>query len=227
MELGCHLVHELGFGDSVNTLGRWMAHHVAELIDTAKNGKTEDERLRSREQATEIILELWKHRASLPSNAWPLAPYKDVLRVIDLMGHGRESFFRLPYDTNKEKDWLAARIFEQLTRLITTVLLMHFHAKKKPIDLNTSAVKALDASERKILEYLRQLVTFFSDDSRASERMQEEDHGTAKLHLEETAIELIDEIRGDLTELQKMLGNDIHSNSDSSLGVSTEETPTP
>ena len=227
MELGCHLVHELGFGDSVDTLGRWMAHHVAELIDTAKNGKTEDKRLRSREQATEIILELWKHRASLPGNAWPLAPYKDVLRVIDLMGHGRESFFHLAYDTNKDKDWLAARIFEQLTRLITTVLLMHFHAKKKPIDLNTSAVKALDASERKILEYLRQLVTFFSDDSRASERMQGEDHGTAKLHLEETAIELIDEIRGDLTELQNMLGNDMHSNSDFSLGASTEETPAP
>jgi hypothetical protein len=33
-------VRELGFEDGVDTLGRWMAHHLAELIDKAENGAT-------------------------------------------------------------------------------------------------------------------------------------------------------------------------------------------
>ena len=43
-ELGQHLVRELGFEDRGETLGRWMAHHLAELLDQAENAKTAAER---------------------------------------------------------------------------------------------------------------------------------------------------------------------------------------
>ena len=58
LELGRHLVRELGFEDGVDTLGRWMSHHVAELIDKAENGVTAAERVRARKLATETILKL-------------------------------------------------------------------------------------------------------------------------------------------------------------------------
>ena len=83
LALGRHLVRELGFDDQRDTLGRWMAHHLAELINKAENGATGTERVRARKNATETILKIWEHRASLPGNAYPLAPYKDILKVLD------------------------------------------------------------------------------------------------------------------------------------------------
>lgn len=67
--LGRHLVRELRFEDGVDTLGRWMAHHLAELIDEAESGSTPAERLRARKSATETILKIWEHRASLPGRS--------------------------------------------------------------------------------------------------------------------------------------------------------------
>jgi hypothetical protein len=60
--LGRHLVRELGFEDGVDTLGRWMAHHLAELIDKAENGVCATERVEARKSATETILKVWEHR---------------------------------------------------------------------------------------------------------------------------------------------------------------------
>jgi hypothetical protein len=80
LELGRHLVRELGFDDQRDTLGRWMAHHLAELINKAENGATGTERVRARKNATETILKIWEHRASLPGNAYPLAPYSEGCR---------------------------------------------------------------------------------------------------------------------------------------------------
>jgi hypothetical protein len=34
--LGERIVEEFGLGDSADTLGRWMAHRVAELMDRAE-----------------------------------------------------------------------------------------------------------------------------------------------------------------------------------------------
>jgi hypothetical protein len=58
LELGQHLVHELGIENRFDTLGRWMAHHLAELIDRAENGATKAERLDSRKNAEETILKI-------------------------------------------------------------------------------------------------------------------------------------------------------------------------
>ena len=67
-------MRELGFEDRVDTLGRWMAHHLAELIDTAESGVTATERLKARKSATETILKIWEHpgittRQSVPARA--------------------------------------------------------------------------------------------------------------------------------------------------------------
>ena len=37
VQLGKKLVEELALNNSVDTLGRWMAHHIAELIYDAEN----------------------------------------------------------------------------------------------------------------------------------------------------------------------------------------------
>jgi hypothetical protein len=124
LELGQHLVRELGFDDQRDTLGRWMAHHLAELIDKAENGATATDRLRARKNATETTLKIWKRRASLPGNAYPLAPYKDILKVLDRLRPADNTFRYFGPPAETKRDRLAADLFDSLSRLIIALLLM-------------------------------------------------------------------------------------------------------
>ena len=100
--LGQHLVRELGFEDSVDTLGRWMAHHVAELMDKAKNGPTKTERLTGGKDAVATILKIWKHRAFLPGVSYPLAKYPIPYRYL-APGVGSKSPVRVRVSRRTER----------------------------------------------------------------------------------------------------------------------------
>src|SRR5258705_10014373 len=78
--LGRHLVRELNLDDGIDTLAKWMAHHVAELIKDAETAPSGEKRSRASKRATETILKIWEHRELLPSYAYPLARYNEVLR---------------------------------------------------------------------------------------------------------------------------------------------------
>ena len=69
--LGRHLVRELGLKDRGDTLGLWMAHHIAQLIKAAEKEKSPVKRKRAEKEATKTILKVWEHRESLPSYALP------------------------------------------------------------------------------------------------------------------------------------------------------------
>jgi len=79
--LGKKLVAELGLGDSVDTLGRWMAHHIAELVQEAE-GATGDDRLAKQAQLRDAILALWAHRFELPTGKRPFGEFEPILRAL-------------------------------------------------------------------------------------------------------------------------------------------------
>ncbi|MCL1474887.1 hypothetical protein [Argonema antarcticum] len=54
---------ELDLEDSVDTLGRWMAHRIAELMEQAEQAPTEAEREAAKRECTDIIIRLWEHMA--------------------------------------------------------------------------------------------------------------------------------------------------------------------
>jgi hypothetical protein len=86
VELGERLVQELGLDDSNDTLGRWMAHYIAEQISKAAsaNGAT---RRALQQECFHSILELWKHRSTLPAGRRPLREWEalfDTLSTLDL-----------------------------------------------------------------------------------------------------------------------------------------------
>lgn len=64
MKLGQRIVQELGFADRVDTLGRWMAHRVAELMERAEQAKEGSEREAARRECVDLIMRLWAHRAN-------------------------------------------------------------------------------------------------------------------------------------------------------------------
>ena len=79
LALGTHLVNELGLSDSTDTLGRWLAHHLAELISEADSASGPKSRREASRRATDTILKLWAHRRDLPGAATPLAPFREIL----------------------------------------------------------------------------------------------------------------------------------------------------
>jgi hypothetical protein len=77
--LGQRLVKKLGLDDSVDTLGRWMAHRVAELMQQAEQAETLAEQESAKQECSELILRIWERRAVLPYGR-PLAEVAEFLR---------------------------------------------------------------------------------------------------------------------------------------------------
>ena len=88
--LGRKLVDELDEGPRPDTLGRWMAHYVAELIDAAENAPQE-ELAASRRKCFETILELWSHRSDLPPGRRPFEDLEPIGRALESLDPGNET----------------------------------------------------------------------------------------------------------------------------------------
>lgn len=68
LKLGRNLVRQLGLVRETDTLARWMAHHVAELIHDAETAQG-DSAQGARLACQDAIIALWAHRAGLPGRA--------------------------------------------------------------------------------------------------------------------------------------------------------------
>lgn len=106
--LGKKIVAELDLDNSVDTLGRWMAHHIAELIHNVENS-TEANNLAQQTLLREAVLSLWAHRFELPRSIRPLGNLEKVLRVIETLDPESNSsrYFsttRAPEDENIESE---------------------------------------------------------------------------------------------------------------------------
>jgi hypothetical protein len=150
LELGQHLVRELDLDDGTDTLGRWMAHHLADLIEKAKGSATAAERERYRKVATDVILKLWSRRDSLPGRAYPLAPFGNVLRTLDLLQpEGNPWRFARGKDETRER--LARHVFDYSSRLFVALLLIDLPSWVLTQRSPSVAVNALSVREQRVL----------------------------------------------------------------------------
>ena len=81
LALGKKLVDELGLDQSVDTLGRWMAHYIAEKMEDAE-AATGGARDRKMSECSDAILKLWAHRSELPNGQRPLEEFESIFRVL-------------------------------------------------------------------------------------------------------------------------------------------------
>lgn len=97
LELGKRLVDELGLDNSVDTLSRWMAHYIAELIHDIECAAPEVDPSKQ-ERCASAILELWRHRAALPSGTRPFEDVEPILRALESLDPCEETprYFRHP-----------------------------------------------------------------------------------------------------------------------------------
>lgn len=83
--LGHHLATELGFSDSCDTLGKWMSHHLAEMMDRVEREENTEKKEKYQQQTAELILKIWEHRSSLSGHAYPLARFKGILDSLSIL----------------------------------------------------------------------------------------------------------------------------------------------
>lgn len=204
MGLGKHLVRELEFEDGVDTLGRWMAHYLAELIHEAENGTTAAKRSRASQKATETILKIWEHRLSLPGEAYPLAPYKDVVKVLERLRPNDNPYRFIGYSQEEKKDRLASILFDHLTRLILTLLLMKTSSWEQGKRIDDAAIEALSDDEKRVWFAIHEWGSIFAPPSKKTSRKgkNKEAGNVSKINLNEAAVRWIDSITATLAELR-------------------------
>lgn len=97
LDLGKKLVDEFGVDKGVDTLGRWMAHYIAELILDAESAAPED-KASKQERCASAILDLWQHRAEFPNGTRPFEDAEPILRALESLDPCDETprYFRGP-----------------------------------------------------------------------------------------------------------------------------------
>lgn len=206
--LGAHLVRELGLRDSTDTMGRWLAHHLAERMKEAANRRNSvARRVKAQKQAADLILKIWERRAVLLGNAYPLAPYKQILKVLSLLRpdvnpwHQRSE---TPYQS------LAAGIYDRLCRLVIGLLLVDGapHLRRRTRKRNES-LEFLATEERKILKELERWLEAVDGRESAATHKSELRHIDVHVPLQKITESVIKQ----LSELQQRLTEDTAADS--------------
>ncbi len=108
LKLGKTLISELNLDYTANTLARWMAHYIAELIQKIETSKSEEEKKQLKKECCELILELWSKRERVPIKK-PTERLKPIISVLELLKENEHPFipFILPSNSKniKSKTW--------------------------------------------------------------------------------------------------------------------------
>lgn len=125
--LGKKLVAELELADSVDTLGRWMAHYVAGLMHGIES-ETGADRLARQTELRDAVLALWEHRFELPNGTRPFRDFEPILRALESLDPESTSFryflsSQTPDDESSESEearqWLElAKSIDRVSRML-------------------------------------------------------------------------------------------------------------
>ncbi len=162
LALGDRLVHELGLSNSVDTAGRWMAHHLADLMIQARDPDASNHE-RARDEAAGLILKLWSRREVLPGNAYPLKELGKALSVLRLLEFESSPFSR---SAQSQFDRLIAEAFDGLRKIIAHGILLTYVNPIEPVgDEVTSPF--LTEEERRVVGALNDWTAHFSNARRS------------------------------------------------------------
>jgi hypothetical protein len=111
IELGKLLVKELELENSVDTLGRWMAHYIAEKIIATKNAEG-IEKSTIETECAKAILNLWNHRWKIQNRHQPLKNFSRLLELLRQIDPTTFDPYYYQFAAKKKKEetnvWLTA-----------------------------------------------------------------------------------------------------------------------
>lgn len=218
----------------MDTLGRWMAHYIADLIVRAENA-TDKEKSLAEKNCFEAIMALWKHRAELPNGNRPFENLEPVIRAIESLDPDNETprYFRSvrrPNDEEMEQSeadsWLAmVDGLDYSAKVLIGYCLSE--AARAAIDKSMEWVKLADAAEAEyaipeiVIRFVSSNTDFGKDlDPDADIRQRLED----RVKRLEGFIELAESVASDLKAQLKSL---LSLEEDDDITVEAPSTPKP
>ncbi|NOH77906.1 hypothetical protein F0247_23095 [Vibrio crassostreae] len=148
--LGHHLATELGFSDNCDTLGKWMSHYLAEMMERAEHEENPEEKEKYQQQVVDLIIKLWGHRRNLGGNAYPLDRFRSIIDSLSILSPEANVWERNKLGTFES---LAADTFSMLVDLYRTLHFVEFSSLKS---LRNSQVppSVLTVEEQEIYDFL-------------------------------------------------------------------------
>ena len=196
LELGRHLVAELKLEDGRNTLGKWLAHHLAELIAETERSQDRKGRKEASDRAVETILRIWDHRANLPGNANPIAPYRNILQVLSELNPAPDN-----WATFHGRHRLA-NLYRRFPRLVRALLIQDLPQTGKGSRAAREIVrKFLEPDERSLLVRIEFLGISEKSAKNAAASPEGQNPFTK---VQQVANKLIDETIADLEALRQL-----------------------
>lgn len=172
MELGRFLVSEALGPRSNDTLSRWLLHAIAERIKLAEEEVNPSQRNDRENEAAELILRLWKHRAVAPIGIDPLARYERLFKSLSIL---------LPESNPwQARETPTQRVAADLCRCLTSLsvglfLLSVDNTKGRSTEESDLLDRFLPSSEKAMLALFEQFDGLFS--SVAKEDLSHQDRG--------------------------------------------------
>lgn len=107
IKLGKKIVEELQLESSLNTLGIWMSHYLAELIQKSENCDSKDEEIAIKRECYDVILKLWQNVEHLPNVTKPLSELEPLIEMLDALKKDNyiSPFWRNISDNYKNPTW--------------------------------------------------------------------------------------------------------------------------
>ena len=127
-----------------------MAHHLAELMQVAKEAEGRDKDL-AQEKAIDLILKLWAHRRDLPSNAYPINRIDTIISVIERLHTSTSPFHR---NQGSEIEQFLSKIYSGLQTVAINGIVLTSKTTEIPDELKM-VEPILDEEERRIVEAVR------------------------------------------------------------------------
>jgi hypothetical protein len=101
--LGRQISAELRVDDRGDTLSRWMAHRIAELLDLSEKARRKADRQSAAREVEDLILRVWERRTTWPTG-WPP---ETAARITELL-EDRYPRFRTDEEQVSPSPWIDA-----------------------------------------------------------------------------------------------------------------------
>lgn len=152
--LGEKLVAELKLVESTDTLARWMAHYVAELMVRAEHAPL-PERDEAQQSCARVILDLWAQVRAFATERTAFESIDRVIEVIDSLHPDRGPHYR--NDLWRALDALANNGDTEVEKLLTTALGIDSAARNLIHHVLALASRAAGRDSAEWLELAQQL----------------------------------------------------------------------
>lgn len=118
IKLGEKIVDELLLSDGVDTLSKWMAHYIGELIEKVENSEGE-EKEKYEKECFETILKLWGEMHKVPNVKAPLSRFDKIYELCDeMMSKDKYRYFPSKYENDTSEFLVLAKVVDKLSKKI-------------------------------------------------------------------------------------------------------------